>query len=39
MFAYQQVDPGRNQMIAKIPIAIGAHTSACTGQAGMHNRS
>jgi hypothetical protein len=38
MFAYQQVDPGRNQMIAKISIAIGAHTSSCTGQAELYNR-
>jgi hypothetical protein len=38
MFVYQQVDSDRMQMIAKIPFAIGAHTSACTGQAGIHNR-
>jgi DNA-binding beta-propeller fold protein YncE len=37
IFVYQQIDPDRYQRIAKIPTAIGARTSAYTGQVGKHN--
>ena len=37
LFVYQQIDPDRYQRIAKIPTAIGARTSAYTGQVGKHN--
>lgn len=37
IFVYQQIDPDRYQRIAKIPTAVGARTSAYTGQVGKHN--
>jgi DNA-binding beta-propeller fold protein YncE len=37
IFVYQQIDADRYQRIAKIPTAIGARTSAYTGQVGKHN--
>jgi DNA-binding beta-propeller fold protein YncE len=37
IFVYQQIDPDRYQRIAKIATAIGARTSAYTGQVGKHN--
>lgn len=37
IFVYQQIDPDRYERIAKIPTAIGARTSAYTGQVGKHN--
>jgi DNA-binding beta-propeller fold protein YncE len=37
IFVYQQIDADRYQRIAKIPSAIGARTSAYTGQVGKHN--
>ena len=37
IFVYQQIDPDRYQRIAKIPTAIGARTTAYTGQVGKHN--
>jgi DNA-binding beta-propeller fold protein YncE len=37
IFVYQEIDPDRYQRIAKIPTAIGARTSAYTGQVGKHN--
>jgi hypothetical protein len=37
IFVYQQIDPDHYQRIAKIPTAIGARTSAYTGQVGKHN--
>lgn len=37
LFVYQEIDPDRYQRIAKIPTAIGARTSAYTGQVGKHN--
>jgi DNA-binding beta-propeller fold protein YncE len=37
IFVYQQIDPDRYERIAKIPTAIGARTSAHTGQVGKHN--
>lgn len=37
IFVYQQIDLDRYERIAKIPTAIGARTSAYTGQVGKHN--
>jgi hypothetical protein len=37
IFVYQQIDPDRYERIAKILTAIGARTSAYTGQVGKHN--
>ncbi len=37
IFVYQQIDADRYQRIAKIPTAVGARTSAYTGQVGKHN--
>jgi DNA-binding beta-propeller fold protein YncE len=37
IFVYQQIDADRYERIAKIPTAIGARTSAYTGQVGKHN--
>lgn len=37
IFVYQQIDSDRYQRIAKIPTAIGARTSAYTGQVRKHN--
>lgn len=37
IFVYQQIDPDHYERIAKIPSAIGARTSAYTGQVGKHN--
>lgn len=37
IFVYQQIDPDRYERIAKIPTAIGARTSAYTGQVRKHN--
>ena len=37
IFVYQQIDSDRYQRSAKIPTAIGARTSAYTGQVGKHN--